>query len=204
MNRDEIINIVKVKMDEVSPFEEEELVSSSLIEQLLDFAAGSVVRLFPDHQLPTITDNSISLTKNPDGSGYFTLPDSFQRLVSLRLESWERPVTKAITDKDPSYSIQFNKYIRGGVTFPVAVQKSRTMEYFSVPKEMSHELKEFTYIKEMKAEEIPDVLIDALTWECARLAFDSMQDTQSAAACTNNFVTLLKIAHEGTDNTRRE
>lgn len=57
MNRDEIINIVKVKMDEVSPFEEEELVSSSLIEQLLDFAAGSVVRLFPiiNYQLLLIT-----------------------------------------------------------------------------------------------------------------------------------------------------
>lgn len=85
MNRDEIINIVKVKMDEVSPFEEEELVSSSLIEQLLDFAAGSVVRLFPDHQLPTITDNSISLTKNLTGAGISPYPLLFRGLCPLDL-----------------------------------------------------------------------------------------------------------------------
>lgn len=201
MNRDELINIVKVKMDEISPFDEEEMVSSTLVETLIDFAANNVVRLFPERYLPSTSNNTIPAHKNSDGSGYIDLPDDFQRFLRLKMDKWERPVSEVITEADPKYAQQFNKWIRGGVAFPVVALKADRIEYFSVPSG-EHKVESFAYVKRLKAEQIPDTLVDAMTWEAARLAFDSLQDAQSSAVCTNNFGNLLKVSYEGSNTSR--
>ena len=65
---------------------------------------------------------SISWDSRPGyGSGRTQLPDDFLRLISFQMSDWERPVSEAISDLDPSYAMQHSRYpgIRGNPQKPV-------------------------------------------------------------------------------------
>lgn len=51
--------------------------------------------------------------------GTITLPEKFLRLVSAKLNTWDSPVTRAITEDMAEYRMQSNKYMRGTYNKPV-------------------------------------------------------------------------------------
>lgn len=55
------------------------------------------------------------------GAGRVMLPDDFMRLVTFRMSDWYRPVTEAITEEHPIYSMQSSRYagVRGNPQRPV-------------------------------------------------------------------------------------
>lgn len=170
-------------MDEASPFESDEMVSSSLIDGVLDEAISNTLLKSPVHRL-TPTNYPASITKNSDGSGTLSLPDNYLRFISLLMNGWEVPATKAMNINDPEYPLQKNTWLRGGVSKPkVAIIQNVTnpvLEYYSLPTTTeTHEITHLYIITRCEANEIPDVLIPLVTWEAASLAFGVVNDLNS-------------------------
>lgn len=181
-----IINMVKVKLDELIP--EGEGVQFSLettpnisnpldlfINSLLDECTKNTLMLAPIHVLSgtpeTVTPTAYSsvTTHNDYGTGWFPLPTGYLRLVSFKMTDWERPVIIPISTASKLYLKQKNKYLRGGLSKPVAAITWRNnsgagqkiMEYFS---SYVHTVDHFICVSDTLAENLQSDLTDALTW----------------------------------------
>jgi len=182
----ELINYVKAKIDEIIPegegiqfnVESEPNISDPynlFINSILDEAAKKTLMSAPIHIIKGTDASSQTVTPDSGGDkiGYIQLPDNFLRLIALKMTDWEREVNFAITTYDPLYKLQRNKYVRGGVSKPVAAYNwrvistvtTRVIEYYSI--DTNHTIEKFLYVPETLAEEVQSNLVDALTWFCA-------------------------------------
>lgn len=207
MNRDELINNVKAAMDEITPFSEGEMVSSSNIDKMLDFAIEQVVKTFPVYLLPVITKNNITPTKNPDGSGKFTAPQDMFRFVSLTMKGWLQPAKRLVKEDTIEYKIQKDIYLRGGVSHPVAAEIKRNgqtmIEYYSLPVYVEPEIEEFAYIGDFEIEDLDERITEAIMWNCATLVYSAQHDADGISITKTNYQQLLLSAYEGQVNTGR-
>lgn len=151
MTRQEYIDAVKVKIEEISPFDEPESFIAapgdpdynnvkpiiSYIDKSLDEAARNSLRALPlsllHADIETVTP---SITIAADGVGVISLasyPAASTRFVRLRHTELQRDITAFVTSEDPLYLVQQNKHTRGRQCKPVAVVSSDTgqMEIFS-------------------------------------------------------------------------
>ena len=73
------------------------------------------------------------------GTGYVLLPRDFMRLVSFRMEGWQRPVSEPLTEGDAAYLAQSSPYLglRGNPERPVCALVQRpvglVLEFYSAP-----------------------------------------------------------------------
>lgn len=204
MERLELINIVRRKMDEVAAADTplqpvtiaDENSMDTIIESLLDESAREILLKAPIYRLdvtsatPSPVQNSSDLV-----TGYIQAPDDFLRLVSLRMSDWQRPVTELSTHGDAVAMRQYNRHIRGGVSRPVGIagrnSKGVIIEYFSTLAD-KHTVTEFLYIKKSHAEEIKDSqMIDALTWICAGKTLSVMGNISQAQNAYDNAQSLM-------------
>lgn len=189
MSRDEIINMVMIRMDEVTPFEEGAMVTSPLIASLLQEAANNIVLSFPAHLFTPSTGTSVTAQKNDDGSGFINAPSAMIKFLKLMMNGWERPVTTLYSTLDPVYKLQSDKYLRGKPSKPMAFhahkEGQKGIEYYSVVGD-THTVNEFVYLSSIPPENMPDKLLSALAWETAKLAFMALQDPNGATISANN------------------
>lgn len=177
MTRQELVNMVKTKVDELSPLDGEIVAFGlqndkpvdSLADGLLDECAQEVLMKAPSLKVEGTEEGGVSAQGNKDGSGYVVLPEGFLRLLEFRMSEWERPVTVAAEAGSETALMQGNRYLRGGLCKPVCVYGKRgganVLEYYTVKK--SHVIDRFVYVKECAAENVPVELQDVLTWWCA-------------------------------------
>lgn len=124
--RDQIKEIVKHKLDEVSQFDTYQIDSVAFIEEFLDAAAEKILLNVPLHLIPpyhidpSIYANVVQTTYQ-DGTGIIYLPSDFLRLSSLKMVAWDRAVSKPITEEHPLYNLQKNSVTRGKPSKPVVV-----------------------------------------------------------------------------------
>lgn len=179
MERSELINKVKTRMDEVcvsgdiiSPVGIENTNPyNSIIDELLDESALEVLLKAPFHRLH-ITRGAIDAVQNSSDTtiGTIQIPDDFVRLVSFKMKEWKQPVTSFAVQGGEIARKQSNEHIRGGIAKPIAVLCKDDVgyyaEYYSV--KSSHEVEDFLYIKKDIAENITDShLIEIMVWICA-------------------------------------
>lgn len=131
MTRDEIKDIVKHKLDEVSQFDTYQIDSVAFIEEFLDAAAVKVLLTVPLHLIPPDDFSGQNQNARSDGSGYIALPSDFLRLTSFQMTEWDRPVVKAISQEHPLYNLQKNLITRGKPSKPVAVIRYLLSDYSS-------------------------------------------------------------------------
>lgn len=169
MNRNGIINGVKVKMDEMTPdgvsvpFEES-------IGPILDDCAKDILRVAPLHLLPhtNLVLSSMSYD-NTNYRAYIPIPADFIRIGRILFPRWEKAVTVAVKIDSPEYVLQNNKYTRGGWSRPIVAlvnKGTNLLECAKVDGSVSGEKTptEATYIKTLLPEELPGALIDSLEW----------------------------------------
>ncbi len=121
MTRADIIRKVKSLVEEITPFDNDEVVSETLIDKLLDDSDTEIRRKIPIHLIrPTVFSTS-SLVDNGDGTGYVNLPDDFLRLHSFKMAEWKRTICEAISESNPKYKLQQSTITRGGTVKPVVV-----------------------------------------------------------------------------------
>ena len=205
MERSELINKVKTRIDEVSASGdaivdvgvENTKPYDSIIAELLDESAMEVLLKAPFYRLDITTGFvDAEMDANDEKIGMIYLPDDFIRLVSFKMASWLQPVTSFALPGDPVAIKQSNKYIRGGVAKPVAVlYKSEVggmVHYYSVPSKDDHIVDSFLYIRRQDATEITDPLIvDAMCWICAGKTLGVVGEKQLADICYENAKGLM-------------
>ena len=129
--RDEIKDIVKHKLDEVSQFDEYQIDSVAFIEEFLDAAAEKILLTAPLHMIPPGDFSAQNQNARSDGTGYIALPSDFLRLSSFQMTEWDRPVIKAIGTEHPAYNLQKNNVTRGKPSKPICVIRYLASDYSS-------------------------------------------------------------------------
>lgn len=160
MTRLQIIHKVKVLLDEVSPFEEDDTTDFmdidpalpddidyskvkpiyTMINDQLDEAARYCLKTLPFKTLSDdIEEDEMTVHIGTDGVGHIHDIESDMRFVSARVPKvWERTCMDFITSSDPRYLIQENPHKRAGVCKPVCayVPERHILECYSFPREM--------------------------------------------------------------------
>jgi hypothetical protein len=181
MNRNEIINTVKAKIDELTPingltvslsgFDDKPI--DMFINYILDECADDIQRLCPLWMLEAQSANATTHAMN-EYSGYVDLPGDFLRLISFKMKMWFRSVTVPVMSGTVAAERQ-KTVLRGRTAKPVCVighgsdtshPEKETLEYYSTTGN-NHELEHFLYAKRRVAEDLRNILIEPLTWHCA-------------------------------------
>lgn len=150
MTRGEYIEAVRVKLEEISPFDDPSWFIADTaneankvkpireyIDATLNEATKEMLLLLPPSLIWADTD-VFNLT-TPNNSYYYLEGDpaeqmhvgklaleqavgpTYVRILYVKVGAWLRPVTELITDQDKRYQLQCNPYTRGGVAKPVVV-----------------------------------------------------------------------------------
>lgn len=139
MTKIEIIDRVKVLMEEISPFDDglqvlnsEVQPIQSYIEKSIPSALDELLLFCPLHYTTGV--NLPSMTRITSGTreiGIITVPDDFIRIHTIKATKWERPVHRHISVENPEYTQQLNPYTRGGNAKPVVV-KNQKLELYTL------------------------------------------------------------------------
>ena len=181
MTREEYINKVRAKLEEISPFQEPESFIASegdadyenvkpinvYIEDCLDQSSVEVLNTIPSHLIDKdMVSNNGTMTID-DGVGKFDLPDDFLRLVSLKADDWEKDVVSPISRTNPLYSLQKCKYTRGGVSKPVVAIVGESDGKYAELYSVSSEKYKLTYIPKLKPENVNSDISEYIILLCA-------------------------------------
>ena len=142
MTRDEMIDWVVSKIDEVRPMganqQGETIVEAPInfIDEELDNSIRYVLQSAPDDMvMPTIKLGEYHndagsvpsrLIIGADNVAKYVLPTDFLRFIEIKLTSWARSVAELMDYKDPKYILQTNRTRKGTPRKPVAVLKPFT------------------------------------------------------------------------------
>jgi len=161
MRKEVLIERVKTKMREVTPFDEGIQVLSPEVEAIDNYIEDQLqpscdeillacpLSLTNPVQFPGPFTKTVSMGKS---IGYQILPADFLRINTIMASSWERPVHRAISTDNPDYQLQFNKHARGGNAKPVVVKNSTRLELYTMDNEAT--LTTGTYVKKIDLENI--------------------------------------------------
>lgn len=185
MERDEIAVKVKLRLDELGPFEEGQVIDSGRIDAYLDEAGDTLQKIVPPYIVEPASFTGATVPNPSDGTiGYIVLPTDFLKLVSFKMAEWSRSVTEAITEHHPLYKRQSYPALRGSYRKPVAVFRTlygvgKVLDYYSVPEGL-HTVDHATYLASVVAEELDEILIDPLSWMTAALILDTVGENEIA------------------------
>ncbi len=171
MTREDIITQVQVRLDELSPFDDiEEVPAINYIDKLLDSSTNTVFRILPCHKLPADDLANSKLQKGDmDGEYYLDMLSTYIKFCEAKFTAWKRPVKRLAS---PSEEIlQGSKYTMGKPDRPIVVENKRELivklHFFSVPDGGTNPTKTLFVISAKKPEDCPDLLVDAIAWQCA-------------------------------------
>lgn len=203
MVRADIIEKVKQKIDEVSSFNDAKIDTVDQIDNFLDDATDIINIKAPSHLLTSSDIPTTGLVDNGDNTGHIALPSDFLRLHSFKMGVWKESVIEPITNYDPRY--KFQKYVatRGGINKPIVVihhrmsggKLERCLEYYSVIDD-DHGVDHATYVKDEVAENLADILVEPLAWQCAADVLQAFGDPEGSALArkkVEEFITINKF-----------
>ena len=203
MIRANIIEAVKVKMEELTPFSQGLVVLSNLgvnpvtsyIQSTLDEATEAVLMILPLHLLipKSLRSNGSNLSVI-NGLGKMDLPDDFLRIYAIKLNSWEREVNKAILTTDPEYKLQSNPYTRGKSTKPVvALNNTNILKYIELysPNVVSDGVDKDFYIAKELPENLPNSLVKYIVLMTAIKVYDIIERADMAKILTEELNQLI-------------
>lgn len=206
MTRDQLIAAVKVKMEELTPFNEGLVVLASsstvkpitsYIDATLNEASDEALMLLPLH---LITPSTLSGTMaGVDGVGVIELPDDYLRLYALKVSTWRREVNEAISTQHPAYALQRNPYTRGKSEKPVVVLThdgtKKKLECYSV-EGATPTVDKKLYVKRVAAEANPSNLLIYVIYLCAIKVFAIIERADMAKIMTDQLAELIKIQQQ--------
>lgn len=183
MTRAELIERVKVKLEEISPLDEPNSFITadsmseanrvkpivSYIDQTLDQASWKCLSELPISILALDIDRIEDVCEVSPESGvgtYQLMPSSTPRFVRVKAETWKKDCTVIISSSNAISLLQDNKFTRGGECKPAVVY---TPEYncLSLYSFNDREYLEERYVEKLQASVIP---IDVWTIDCSKKA----------------------------------
>lgn len=147
-SRGDIIKRVKVKLEELSPFDEPSnflaIPDNSVkpiqnyIDDTLDKSFDDVLLSVPLHFIrEAITNYSPEIIIDNEGVGTCAVPENFLRLHTVSFPEWRRDVKAYITPavNSSAYNLQRNRYTRGKFEKPVIAINNGKFEIYTLKKE---------------------------------------------------------------------
>jgi len=200
MTRKEYIDEVKVKLDEVSSFDEPEHFIAAdgdadyekvkpivaYIDDCLDKAAWFCLNNLPLTLLSLDMDTEEHYVNiSNDGVGVITNIDEYMRLVRLRVanNAWKRDVISFISTSSPLYSLQTRKWTRGGAARPVVAfsPEYQQLELYSFPSNARTTTAALTYIQcDRKVQQVASNISDFIVLRCAAYVAEILGDANNA------------------------
>lgn len=196
MTRQEYIERVKVKLDEISPFDEP--LTFIAADGDNSFDKVKPITIYIDKELDNATRYCLSILSlrllssdiNEDEKnisienavGHIGMPSNY-RLCRVKAEGLEREVTHFLSTEDASYLLQQNKHTRSGCAKPSAFYNAETgiLELYSLPADSEIKTVTVWYIDtEMKAEDVASSIEDFIVLKCAQLVLDILGNQSSA------------------------
>ena len=146
------------------------------------------------------------------GTGYIVLPDDFYMLFSFQINGWKKSVESLYDNSDSIASIQANEYTRGNICRPVCIKNKRTisrnvgantiyeikdtLDYYSLPKGLSHTITKALYIPLISPlsndTNLDDKLYVPLAYLCASTVFYIFEKYDIAKVLESKAVEIYK------------
>lgn len=179
MNRQAIIERVKIKLDELTPVSEGlDHPIDKYIDPCLDDAARRVAETVNIARFRAEKHTATSKFEEP----CVTIPlkagekDNIARIINVKLSDWDHPVSEITPEDSPLAWMQKDPVTRGGTKKPVVVLRhtegERYLDCYSGTAMSTHEVKCVTY---KKPEELHDDLIAPLVIQCALLVAQTLE-----------------------------
>lgn len=211
MTRQEYIEAVKVKIEEISPFDEPESFIAdddssantvkpiiSYIDKSLDEAAKNCLLTLPLTLLHADVERSNpTVVINDKGVGEFAISPN-RRFIRFRHSSaLERDITAFITSEDPQYLVMQNPHCRPKQCKTMAVVSSDMgqMEIYSYPESLYGTTQTDAYLLSIDLTKKPNSdatgakvlspIEDLIVLECARMVFNILGNYDGAKVCEN-------------------
>lgn len=183
------------------------------IEAVFMDAWRKAVNILPKSYFTTkdFTDSKLISDFNT-GLGYVILPDDFYTLFLFKIEGWRKSVETILDSSDPMASVQANEYTRGNLVRPVCLRKKKSirvridddiilvpkdiLEYYSLPKGMTHTIEEALYIPLIEplsdSTELNEKLFIPLAYLCASMVFQIFEKPTIAQALEKTVTEINK------------
>ncbi len=205
MDRQHIINKVLIKLNEVNPQLNEDIIKSDninikpieiAINDILEESTYEVCQISPLYLLTvkkyTDTDN---VTINNDGIAKIILPSNYFRFGYIKFPCWERPVFDILSDSHPEYKLQQNKYLRAGYIKPfVFIRKDINyfLECYTVYNDLTNKNGvDLWFVETPVVENINDKLVPLLVNIAAKKTLISMLRYDLASGLEKDFEKLV-------------
>lgn len=215
MTRDEVVNNILIKIDEISPFQEPDEQFTLLIDGMLDDNANAFLRLIPLHLLRGLeqTLSTATLNNSPEapffisyGLGVWDIPESahFLRMTRCTCTQWRRPVIGLMPVTDSQYEKEFNRFTASGCSKPRIYDDTSSQRrlilapYQDVSDKKDIKLYYIPYIPRSNRQTsgtqtygIPDEILDAFFYYCASCVLTTMQRPEYANLMLAKFTEMI-------------
>ena len=218
MTRQEYIDAVKAKLDDISPFDEPgEFIAAdgdsdydkvkpiiNYIDSELDNAARFCLSTLP---FSILADDMIredfivrGAANGEYTTGYISDIYDYMRLCRLHVDQWEKDVVSFITPSSPIYLLQQNPYTRGGRCKPIAAYnpEKNAIECYSMKFTEENDIVPLTCVlyyielRDVKAEDVESDIEDFIVLMCAAYVLDILKDTNSSKLMRDKFAEKLQ------------
>ena len=204
----DLVKEVKVLLDRnqesaglLAPSDSDTLSQAELIESKIVDAARIILSDAPDDMVEgTSCTNNVTWT---DSNGYYVgnmvLPNDMLRILSVKVEGWNRPA-EIISESDDAYKYQNCKYgVRGNPERPIAAivhtDNGKSIELYTSKKHDATLAFIYVQVPSITTEQkisLPSVLKDSILYMAGYLTCVSLGDTDTAS----KFIEVArKLAH---------
>ena len=204
----DLVKEVKVLLDRnqesaglLAPSDSDTLSQAELIESKIVDAARIILSDAPEDMVEgTLCTNSVTWT---DSNGYYVgemvLPDDMLRILSVKVEGWNRPA-EIISESDDAYKYQNCKYgVRGNPERPIAAivhtDNGKSIELYTSKKNDATLAFIYVQVPSITTEQkisLPSVLKDSILYMAGYLTCISLGDTDTASGFLG---VARKLAH---------
>jgi len=204
MNRVQIKRNVLRVVDEITPFENVDIIWDTLLEETIDESAKRLLLSYPIHLLPPKQLNTNTFYNTDDGWGTINLPQDFLKLSAFKMKSWRRAVHQPISQDDPRYYLQKNQYSRAGVAKPVCAlvgdyiteygYYQTVLELYPIYYDWDRtDIEKANYIGVLLPEELPDHLLEPFFWLAGHHVLLTMEKNEFAQICMTKYQEYISI-----------
>jgi len=189
-DRKDIIEKVRLCLDEVSTLSEGTTIADPQIEGQLDDSAVSLLKLLPSILCPITTPSPLPEVDND----IITCPSDFIKLSEVKLDTWYNSVEIPLPIAHPRTRMESYQFLAAMPSNPlVAIKKKEDGFYLYVRPEGSIEV--FNYVKRPeKAEDLTEEVWDMLAWHAAERIYAAHGEERGAALCKGRLEELIKTS----------
>jgi hypothetical protein len=191
MTYNDLIDRVKVKMEEYTPFAESAMIAApesmgfdvkpvvSYIKKTLEESCNEVLMVLPLNLIRAERMTIIEQIKNQDGTGALGLGDNFLRVHSFKMKDWKKTLHYAEREDSDIAELQENPYTMGKVYKPVLVYhrslsifpRNKALSYYSCEKTSNHEIETSWQVSSFDKDNIQEDLADFYVLNCAKKVY---------------------------------